>query len=211
MTASRRGVLLGGLGLAGAAGLAACSPTSHHPAPSSAPPSSPASPYVGDLRYAALFAALENLTAAGYSVVLGKIDAGAYETLPASVVGTMTTAAAHHADHAAAWNALLTGAGRPPVTGTPLSGAASALDPAQGATQAADALSAAITLEQTAAATYLGAVATLHASQVLALAAAVAPVEAQHAAVLELLLGSAPVPNATLSSSGGLGPDALTV
>lgn len=211
MTTSRRGVLLGGLGLAGAAGLAACSGSgSRRPAPSSPPPPSPTSPYVGDARFAALFAALENLTAAGYGVVLTKIRAGTYGPLPGSVVSVVTTAAAHHADHAQAWNRVLTGSGRPAVTGTPLTTATGALAPVQAAAQAADALAAAGALEQTAAATYLAAVAALRGPQTLALAAAVAPVEAQHGAVLQLLLGAAPVPAATLSSSGGIGPDALT-
>lgn len=158
----------------------------------------------------ALAAALENLVVAGYALVLTRATAGAYGTVPPALQAFATTAQAQHRDHAGAWNAVLTKAGKPPVTGTPLSSAQSTVAALTAATTATAVASAAAALELTLAQTCLEAVGAGSEPGLIALAATIAPVEAQHAAVLNLLLGTAPAPHSSLQTGSAVQPGVLT-
>lgn len=154
----------------------------------------------------ALAAALENLVVAGYDLTLSGMLDGSAPALAAFA----HTVRGHHARHAAAANAMLTGAGRPAVSGRPLAGADDLLARLRSATSPADLARAAVGLEQAAAATYLSAVGSLTDPGALRLAVTIAPVEARHAAALRALLGDDPVPATFLTTSGALPTSALT-
>jgi hypothetical protein len=110
----------------------------------------------------------------------------------------------HHRDHAAAWNAILTAAGLPAVTGVDATVEASVTEPALGSLKSVSALAPlAVELEGIAAATYLEAVqAGLTTTGALQTAVAIQPVEMQHVAVVELLLSTTPVAGSFASPAG---------
>jgi hypothetical protein len=127
---SRRLVLgAAAAGLLGAGTLAACSDappagpagTSAAPPPSTTTTPPPRPAYVGDQRGIALCAALSALAASLYSGAVLAASDGRLGQVPGVVTAFLSGAGAQHTEHAAAWNALLTAAGRPAVAGTPLS------------------------------------------------------------------------------------------
>lgn len=208
--ASRRSVLLGGVGVAVAATLAACGRSGPAPSPRSESASVPASPYVGDLRVVALAAAVENLAVAAYAQILTRAATGAYGTVPPAVAMFLEAAQVQHRDHARAWNALLSKAAVPPVVGTPLRSVPSLLSPLTMAATIRDVSTAASALETSLAQTCLVAVSSVTDPAALGLAAGIAPVEAQHAAVLNLFLATAPAPQSILATGSAISVDALT-
>ena len=205
---NRRYFMLGGATLIGGTALAACSSKKTG---TSAAPSASGSIYSGDLKVVALAAALENLAVAAYGMALDEAGKGTYGKVPAAIGEFVTVAKNQHSDHAKAWNAVLTGAGKPAVT-TP---ALSITDGAVKALMAAKTLPAvaaiALGLEQSAAETYTFATANVTDAGGIATAATIAPVEAQHAMVLSFILGKYPVPDAFLGISTAVQPSALTV
>lgn len=208
---SRRSVLLGGAGAAVAATLAACGRSA--PDPASPPPSfsSPAaSPYTGDLRVVALAAAVENVAVTAYTLVRTRAAAGGYGTVPPAVATFLTTARTQHRDHSRAWNALLSRAGKPAVTGTPLRNVPSLLSPLTTAATIRDLATAASALEASLAQTCLAAAGSITDPGALGLAAGIAPVEAAHAAVLHFFLATAPAPRSMLPTSSAVSPNTLT-
>ncbi|ONH29513.1 ferritin-like domain-containing protein [Pseudofrankia asymbiotica] len=210
--ASRRGVLLGGLAAAGAGLIAACggSGGGGNPAAASGTPTRAASPYTGDLKVVALAAALENLAVAAYTMALAKATAGDYGTVPDSVGEFATVARSQHAEHAKAWNGVLSGARLPTITGTPLTIAASEVAKLKATKSVPELAAYALGLENAAAQTYLYAMANVSDGGGIATAATIAPVEAMHAAVLAFIAGDYPVPEAFLDTSSAVGPAALT-
>ncbi|MHA6763679.1 ferritin-like domain-containing protein [Streptacidiphilus sp. PAMC 29251] len=129
-SSSRRGFLLGTGGVAAALALAACSSSSSTKSAVGAPSasasgsggaSSGSSMYTGDLQVVALATALENQAVGAYTAALAAAKAGKLGTVPPAVGTFATTAMGQHADHAKAWNAVLTGAGKPAITTVPLS------------------------------------------------------------------------------------------
>ncbi|MET0420646.1 MAG: ferritin-like domain-containing protein, partial [Acidimicrobiia bacterium] len=66
----------------------------------------------GDLAVVALAASLENLAVGTYAAGIAAATAGKLGAVPPAVVTFATTAQSHHKDHAAAWNGVLTGAGK---------------------------------------------------------------------------------------------------
>jgi hypothetical protein len=199
----RRAVLLSGLVAAGAGALAACS----SPARGDAVPRGSATPSVtpsvtasplpsGDipeeLRIVAAAAALENLAVQAYAAGISAASSGALGAVPPAVVALATTARGHHQDHADGWNALLSREGLSPVTDTALSVAAGVLEQAAAAHDPAGLLAVLGTVERLAAATYIRATATATRQLVVVTAASLAPVEAEHAAVISLLLSTGP-------------------
>ena len=70
-----------------------------------------------DLKVAALATGLENLAVAAYQAGIDAATAGKLGTVPPAVVTFAQTAQMQHKDHADAWNAILTAAGKPTVTG----------------------------------------------------------------------------------------------
>jgi len=204
---NRRFFMLGGATLIGGSALAACSKKKDSATPSS---SASGSVYDGDLKVVALAAALENLAVAAYGMALDAAGKGVYGKVPPAIGQFVTVAKSQHFDHAKAWNAVLTGAGKPAVT-TP---ALSITDGAVKALMAAKTLPAvaeiALGLENSAAQTYTFAVANVTDAGGIATAATIAPVEAQHAMVLSFILGKYPVPDTFIGTSMAVQPSALT-
>lgn len=200
----RRGLVLGGLALVGAAA-AGCTSVR-----ASGAQSLPAD-YKDDLRIAALAAALESLGVGAYQVALDEAGKGTYGTVPSAVGRFISTAQAHHQDHAASWNSVLAGADRPAVTTPALKSADAQLDLVTQAKTIPALVKAARDIENMAAATYLRSVRTLTDGKAIAVAATIAPVEAQHAAILGYLLGEYPAPDAFLTTKGGLTPEDLNL
>lgn len=193
---SRRGLLLGtGAFAVGGVLLAACSSASKSSTTTTSPSSSPAS-LTGDLKVAGLAASLENLGVYAYGAGIKAAQAGKLGSVPPAVVTFASTAMAQHKQHAAAWNAVLTGAGKKAVTETD-----PALTPTVNqmfgqVTDVTGLAKLALEIENIAAQTYQAGIGALSSSKAIATAATIQPVEMQHAAILNLVLGTYPVPNA---------------
>ncbi|MER7582570.1 ferritin-like domain-containing protein [Kitasatospora sp. NPDC097691] len=215
--AGRRRFVLGAGGAAAALLLAACSgskSTGAPPASDSTGGSTAASAsgrYTGDLRVVALATALENQAVGAYQMALDAAKAGKLGTVPPAVANFITTAMGQHADHAEAWNAVLTGAGKPAITGVPLSNQPATLQALGAATDVATVARLALSLEDQAAQTYLFATYNVTSPGGVATAATIAPVEAMHAAVLNYVLGQYPVPDDFLPVDKAAAPALLTV
>lgn len=210
---SRRGMLLGGLAAGGLVGLAAgCSGDANNAA--AAPTVSPGSPgtasYTGENRVVALAAALENLAVLAYDGVARRAAAGTYGAVPPAVSRFVSTVRAQHAEHAAAWNSVLTAAKLPPVTGAPLKITPSVTNALNSTKSLTDVASFALSLEDSAAQTYVKVTGTASNPRAISTAATIAPVEAMHAAVLNLLLGRPPVPDTFIPTRLSVNPNELT-
>ena len=212
-TGSRRGFLLGAGGVAAALALAACSSTSTRNAVGATGASASASGglYSGDLKLVALATALENQAVGAYGAALAAAKAGKLGTVPPAVATFATTAMAQHQDHAKAWNAVLTGAGKPPITGVPLSNQPATVKALGAAASAGAVAQLALELENQAAQTYLVATYNVSSAGGIATAASIAPVEAMHAAILNFVLGQYPVPDDFLPTDKAASPALLTV
>ncbi|WNI18201.1 ferritin-like domain-containing protein [Actinacidiphila sp. ITFR-21] len=213
----RRRFLLGAGGAAAALALAACSGTDKDSGPSAtrsaagAPPASASGTYTGDLKVVALATALENQAVGAYQAALAAAKAGRLGTVPPAVATFVTTAMAQHADHAKAWNAVLTGAGKPAITGVPLSNQPATTAALGKARSVGDVAGLALQLEDQAAQTYLFATYHVTSPAGIETAATIAPVEAMHAAILNFVLGRYPVPDDFLPTDKAADPALLTV
>ena len=150
----------------------------------------------GDLQVVAMAASLENSGIATYMAGIKAATAGKLGPVPAAVVTFAETAMAQHEDHQKAWNAVLTAAGKKPVT---------AVDPViQPTINAAFAKVTTVTglaelallVENTAGETYQNGLSVIKSAAGIKTAASIQPVEFQHAAILYFVLGKYPVPNA---------------
>jgi Ferritin-like domain len=150
----------------------------------------------GDLQVVAMAASLENSGIATYMAGIKAATAGKLGPIPAAVVTFAETAMAQHEDHQKAWNAVLTAAGKKPVT---------AVDPVvQPTIDAAFAKVTTVTglaelallVENTAGETYQNGLSVIKSAAGIKTAASIQPVEFQHAAILYFVLGKYPVPNA---------------
>jgi hypothetical protein len=155
-----------------------------------------------DVQLAALAASLENLAVATYSAGLTAAKAGKLGTVPSAVATFATTAMAQHTDHAAAWNAIVVSSGYKKITAPN-----AALQPSINAafakvTNVAGLAKLALSLEEAAAATYLEAIDAASSKTAIATAATIQPVEMQHAAILNFVLGSYPVPGSFSTLTG---------
>ncbi|AUG75688.1 Ferritin-like domain-containing protein [Kitasatospora sp. MMS16-BH015] len=215
----RRRFLLGAGGAAAALTLAACSSStsSSSSSSSSGSPSAAASGsaapglYTGDLKVVALATALENQAVGAYQAALDAAKAGKLGTVPPAVATFVTTAMGQHADHAKAWNAVLTGAGKPAISDVPLSNQPATLQALGAATDVGTVAKLALSLEDQAAQTYLFATYNVGSPAGIATAATIAPVEAMHAAILNYVLGQYPVPDDFLPVDKAASPTLLTV
>ena len=140
-------------------------------------------------------ASIENLAVFAYGAALSAAPKGKFGKVPDAVAGFAQHAMAQHADHAKAFNAALKGAGAQEYTKP---------DPALAATvqtafgkidNVPDLAKLALSLENTAAATYIKQMGEFTSPQALSAVATIAPVERQHAAILHYLLGEYPVPD----------------
>ena len=210
----RRGFLVGsGLTIAGAVALAACgsdesSSSSSVNTPSSTMDDSSSTmkddDVAGDLKVAALAASLENLAVAVYGQGIDAAKAGKLGTVPPAVVEFATTAMAQHKDHAGAWNGALAKAGMEKVTGVDLTVKEAVVDPGFAKVKDVAGLAKfALSLEDAAAATYLNAIQNaLTEKASIKVAATIQPVEMQHSAILNFVLGQDPVPEAFAQTMG---------
>lgn len=216
---SRRAVL-GGLGLLGAAGvLGACSDAAPAPpapttgSPSGAPPSTgttaaPNTTWSGDAQLVAVCAAFSSLAAGLYTDAGNAAGQGRVGAVPGAVAAFLSAAAAQHTEHAAAWNQVLTTAGRPSADSAELRVAAQLRERLTAARAPVDLLALAADLEATAGATATAALGELTESSAVVTTAGAAPVAAMRAATAGFLLGRPPaVPGDP--AAGALGRDAL--
>ena len=206
--ASRRRFLVGTGAVMSAALLAACSKSSSTTGPPTtlAPPTSTTTggALTGDLAVAALAASLENTAVATYQAALAAAQAGKLGTVPPAVATFVTTVQKQHRDHAAAWNAILTQAGKQAVTGIDSTVNTTVIQPAFAKVASlTDAAQLALALEQVAAATYLNAIENaLTTTGGIQTSATIQPVEMQHIAILNYVLGTYPVPDSFASTTG---------
>ncbi len=146
----------------------------------------------GDVAVAGLAASLENLAVFAYNAGLQAAGAGKLGTVPPAVATFATTAMGQHRQHAAAWNAILTGAGKQPVTITEPTLTPVVTKQFAKVTDVTGLAELALELENVAAQTYQAEASRLHSSQAIATAATIQPVEMQHAAILYFVLGKYP-------------------
>ncbi|HEY3832553.1 MAG TPA: ferritin-like domain-containing protein [Acidimicrobiia bacterium] len=204
---TRRAFLIGSAATVGAAVLAACGSSSSKASPSTsaAAGGTPTSSVAGsvDLQVAALATSLENLAVATYQSGIDAATAGKLGTVPPAVVTFAKTAQGQHKDHAAAWNAILTGAGKPSVSGVDMTVKTAVVDPAFANVKDVTGLAKlALQLEEVAAATYLSGISVLKSSGGVKTSASIQPVEMQHAAILHFVLGEYPVPDSFAQTTG---------
>jgi Ferritin-like domain len=207
--ASRRGFLagagiaLGGLVIAACGGSSSKDSSSTTKAAASGSGSGSGSKLSGDLAVAALATSLENLAVATYQAGIDAATAGKLGSVPPAVVTFAQTAQQQHRDHAAAWNAILAGAGKPKVMGVDSTVKTSVIDPAFAkVTDVGGLAKLALQLEDVAAATYLESIGVLESPGGIKTSASIQPVEMQHAAILNFVLGQYPVPMSFASTDG---------
>ncbi len=207
ITATRRTFLRGGLVTAGAVGggalLAACGGSTASSATASA------SGATGDLKVAQLAASLEILAVSTYATALTAAGSGTFGAVPPAFAAFATTAKMQHQDHANGWNSALMSAGLP---------AQSSPDPKYDAIvkQALptlktipDVAKLALTLETVAVETYTAGASLLTVAANRAVALTIAPVEAQHVAILNFVLGTYPVPASFIKTDQAASPSDL--
>lgn len=191
--------LAGGLGLGLSLGLDSCGGGSH-------------SPYSGGRRAVALAAALENQLVNSYKTIDAALSAGKLGPEVPALSAFVKTALAHHAEHAATWNAILRAEGKPAVTGTPLSGDGQVTSLVKSAKTADAAVAALRHLENQAAQTYTASVASLTSlPKAVTATATIAPVEAMHAAALGYLFGGRSAVSEFIGTSGAVSLKELTL
>ena len=213
---TRRGFFLGAAGVVALGAAAACSSgSSGAPGPSKSaapgPPAAPPETYTGDLKVVALATALENLAVTAYSGALQKGNAGQLGPVPPAVATFMQTAMKQHSDHAQAWNAVLSKAGKPTINDAPLSITQDQVNTLNAATSVPDVAKLALNLENVAAQTYTFATANLSDAGGIMTAATIQPVETMHAAILNFILGQYPIPDSFIGINNSLKPDMLTL
>ncbi|MET9953870.1 ferritin-like domain-containing protein [Streptomyces sp. NPDC006339] len=209
----RRGFLIGAGASAAMLALAACGGgdtdiKAAAPSPSASPG---AGRYTGDLKVVALAAALENQAVGAYQAALAAAKAGKLGTVPPAVATFAETAMSQHRDHAEAWNAILAAAGRPKITGTPLSNHDDVVKALGQVKDVPGVAKLALQLEDQATQTYVFATFNVTNMDGVNTAATIAPVEAMHSAILHFVLGQYPVPDDFVRTDKAASPDLLTV
>ena len=151
-----------------------------------------------DVEVAMLAASLEVLAVNTYQAALDAAGAGDLGDVPPAVAEYATTALSHHQAALDEWNALLTTLGESEVTEPPAELDAQVTEALGGLGEAESPVVAvaelALMLEQTAASTYFDAIPTIENAEALSLAATIQPIDMQHAAILQYVLGQYPVP-----------------
>ncbi len=205
---TRRTFVLGAAGAVALGAAAACSTSSTGTSPSSAAKPD-ANTYTGDLQVVALAAALENLAVTAYGGALKLAGEGKLGVVPPAVAEFVVTAQKQHADHSAAWNSVLSKAGKPTIADAPLSITADQVAMLNASKSVGDAAKVALVLEDAAAQTYTFATANVTDAGGIMTAATIQPVEAMHAAILNFVLGQYPVPNSFIAVDGAIKPTVL--
>lgn len=143
-----------------------------------------------------LNASLENLAVFAYSSALEAAPKGKFgKNVPDAVAGFAKEAMAQHKEHAEAFNAALTKAGGEAFT-EPTPALAPTVKEMFAEVDSVPKLAMlALTLENTAAATYVQQMGEFSSPEALSAIATIAPVERQHAAILHYVLGDYPIPD----------------
>jgi hypothetical protein len=144
----------------------------------------------GDVTIAQTAAGLEVLAVNTYNSALeAPLD------YPPAVAEFATTARDHHQAALDAWNELLTTLGESEVTEPlePLAGEVMTMFEA--VTDVTGVAELALLLEETAASTYFAVIPTIENAEALELAATIQPIDMQHAAILNYVMGEYPVPD----------------
>ena len=149
----------------------------------------------GDVAVAQLAAGLEVLAVGTYKAALDAATAGKLGAVPPAGAEFVKTAMAQHQAHLDAWNKVLESAGQAEVT-QPNAGLKPTVDAELAKAKTfGDAARLALTLEETAAATYLSAIPQLKSKEAIKQAASIQAVDAKHASILHFVLGEYPVPD----------------
>ncbi|MFN2503075.1 MAG: ferritin-like domain-containing protein [Acidimicrobiales bacterium] len=178
---------------AGAGLLAACGGGGDEPRSDDGPVVTRSENLEGDLAVAALFVSLENLLDSVYQEGFDQGDR--LGLIPPAVMTLLQTAQRQHKEHAAAWNSILTGAGKPGITGVNVNVKSTVSDP--GLFRMGDAtgfLALGHELETITASTYLAGIGAIENNAALKIAASIHIVENQHISAIEFLLGRTPAP-----------------
>jgi hypothetical protein len=201
---SRRNFLRGGLVTAGALGggllVSGCGGSKAPGSVTRSATVSTTSAAGGDLAVARLAAALEVVAVNAYDGVLAAASRQQLGTVPPAIATFVTTVRAQHADHQSAWNSILVGAGRPAQTGPDPRYQAMVARTLASLTDVAGAARLALQLETVAMETYTAGATALTEARNRRVALSIAPVEAQHVAILQFVLGSQPAPDAVIGT-----------
>jgi Ferritin-like domain len=212
--AGRRTFLMGMGGVVVLGTAAACSSSTNNKTAAGAggttAPSTAAAIYDGDLKVVALAAALENLAVTAYRGALTKAGRGDLGKVPPAVATFVTTAMKQHQDHSAAWNSVLKKAGKPTISGAPLTITKDHVAMLNAAKSVPDVAKLALALENAAAETYTFAAINVTDVGGIMTAATIQPVETMHAAILSFVLGEYPAPVSFIGTSKAVQPSALT-
>lgn len=212
IAATRRTFLRGGLVTAGAVGgaalVSACGGGGGGGAASSSS-STPSVPAV-DLTVSRLAASLEVLAVSTYGAALKAAQGGAFGAVPAAFGTFAQTAQSQHQQHQDAWNAILGSAGQPKQT-QPNPKYNGIVQQQLGQLKTLkDVANLALTLETVAMETYVAGTGLVQTQKGRQTSLSIAPVEAQHVAILQAVLGIAPDPNsAFVKTDMAAGPDSL--
>nr|MBA3488225.1 ferritin-like domain-containing protein [Longispora sp. (in: high G+C Gram-positive bacteria)] len=186
---NRRRFLVGSAVVAMGAALAACGDDNEDGGtttgtPTTTKPTTGNAGEAGDLAVAELAAGLEVLAVNTYQGALEAATAGKLGTVPPAVATYATTALAHHKEHLAAWNKVLTGAGKNEVT-TPNATLKPVVDAEFAKVKDVGGVAnLALMLEDIAAQTYLKAIPTLTSKDAIKLAGSIQVVDQQHQSIL---------------------------
>jgi len=207
--ASRRNFIRGGLATAGTLGagiaVAACGSSE------GARPTGAVGGEGGDLRIARLAASLEVLAVNTYEAALMAVASGTLGKVPPAIATFAKTVKGQHAEHRDNWNALLTKNSRPAQTAPDPKLNGTVLDGLSKAKSVTDIAELALSLENIALQTYVaGAGATIDRGARL-ISLTIAPVEAQHAAILNFVLGRYPVPDVQVKNDMARSPEDVDI
>lgn len=202
-TDRRRLVVTGGGLVLGSMFLAACGgddddSAQDNPAPGADPGADNGSGSGGgaDTEALRLNASLENLAVFAYGAALDAAPKGKFgKSVPKAVAEFATNAKMQHAEHAEAFNAAVTNAGGTAFTEPTPALAGAVTDMFAKVDSVPKLAMLALTLENTAAATYVKQMGEFTSPDALSAVATIAPVERQHAAILSYILGEYPIPD----------------
>jgi Ferritin-like domain len=151
--------------------------------------------YSGDTEVAATAASLENLAVAAYSMGLQAATAGKLGAVPPAVATFATTAMTQHKAHAGAFNAVVTASGKSAITEPDPAVLPSVTAAFNKVTDIPGLAMLALELENVAANTYMSDLGKkITTSRLVGALATIQPVERQHVAILNFVLGTYPVP-----------------
>jgi hypothetical protein len=142
-----------------------------------------------------LATSLEVLAVGTYQTVLDAAGQGRLGAVPPAITSFVTTARTQHTQHTDAWNSILTGAGLAAQTSPDPKYKAFVDQTLPTVTDVVGAARLALQLETVAVETYTSGAMALTDARHREVALTIAPVEAQHVAILNFMLGTYPAPD----------------